>query len=204
MQHIRHYFSLHVSTRHTFCFYIIYLELWFDNIYVAVLSYLKVSLPKKKFDIFFIALLKYSNFYEYFDVKMTAISEHKKWTNFPPKTGFHVRNFSAPCFGLWRHKYDTTLLARHVFSCCGQPQQENTWRASEGRQIFRLFSTFLVILFYDIAKLTYLKALRIESDHDTPNNCFNLWQFIKLIWVKASLGFRLAAEKFGKFYTDYI
>ena len=72
MQHIRHYFSLHVSTRHTFCFYIIYLELGFDKIYVAVLNYLKVSQPQN-FDIFFIALLKYSNVYEYFDVKMSNI-----------------------------------------------------------------------------------------------------------------------------------
>ena len=58
--------------------------------------------------------------------------------------------------------------------------------------MFRFFSTFLVIVFYDIAKLTYLKALGIESDYDIPNNCFNsyIWQFIELIWAKAS-GFRL-------------
>ena len=99
-----------------------------------------------------------------------SISEHEKWADFLSKTGFHVRNFSAPCFGFVTSlKYDTISDHKKKTHC------------EQGKVIkyfvllvrsLSLFSTTL------IAKLTYLKALGIESDYDIPNNWTHLSESI--------------------------
>ena len=65
----------------------------------------------------------------------------------------------AKCFGAMFWVCDVISMIRL--------QTTTRKHASESRQIIRLFSTFLVIVFYVIAMLTYLKALGIESDYHT-------------------------------------
>ena len=94
---IHHYFSLHVSTRHTFCFYIIYLELGFDKIYVAVLSYLKVSQPQK-FRYLFYCFIEIFKRLGLFRCKDEQYPITRSGRIFRRKRGLTGEIFSVPCF----------------------------------------------------------------------------------------------------------
>ena len=120
---------------------------------------LKVLLPRK-FRYLFYCFIEIFKCLRVFRCKDEQYSSTRSGRIFRLKWGFTSEILRRHVLGLWRHKYDTTS---------DHNKKTRSEQAKVGKY-FVFFSTFLVIVFYDIAKLTYLKALGIESDYDIPNN----------------------------------